>query len=577
MTFSPSSIDRLEFTTIARVFAHFSLFTQLISELADTVAACLLDLTDLSSGLNFEGPGANDIFTQQLMIERTPYVGPFRDLEKNLRQAVSSADPTAVTDCVRYSEVLTQEEGGLTNVTRILWSVIIEAPADLADLILSSLTTPFNFHFVDDINGRNCLHEASIAGTLRLVNLCIEKNVMVSKVDAYGRTPLHYAAMNGHSAICRRLVQLGVPFNDLDIDNYSPLVYAVLRGSVECVQVLLDCGDMPAQPTTPGGDLIPLSLASQSGHVDIVLLLLQRGAKCLPNSSGEYPMHLAAREGHASVCRILLLHDGWDTPDKYHEWTPLFHAARYGHDECVAILLEARCRVFLTDELEHLPVHYAAWYGHHKCLDLLLRAEARIPALAEATPIPDLSPMSDIARGERIDEMDIDMIPSLSLPPPIMPHRVYGHNYLDRSHLVQVSVGPTYRGQPSVVLHHRLISPAFRDEYLLKNAPLKLVITTRSLEVNSAPYSISLPQRDEKGVFVFQIPNLSALSLEFSVYPNFGTKTIGRAVALPSLFVDADNHQAFTIPIMDNRLHVVGEVQFITLHHITSFLLTEFR
>ncbi len=268
-------------------------------------------------------------------------------------------------------------------------------------------------------------------------------------------------------------------------------------------------------------------------------------------------MHLAAREGHAEVCKILLHHDGWDTPDKYHEWTPLFHGSRYGHEACVSILLEAGSRVFQTDELGHLPIHYAAWYGHHECLNRLLEASARIPAVAEIVAMPDVSPNSDQEGHTR--EFEIDMIPSLSLPPPIMPHRVYGHNYLDRSHLVQVTVGNTSRNQtPSVRLHHRLISPAFRDEYLLKTAPLKLVITTKSPDVNSAPYSLSLPQRDDKGVFIFQIPNLNSLCLEFSIYPNFGTKTIGRAVALPSLFTDIENNQSFTLPIMDNRLHVVG-------------------
>lgn len=153
------------------------------------------------------------------------------------------------------------------------------------------------------------------------------------------------------------------------------------------------------------------------------------------------------------------------------------------------------------------------------------------------------------------------MIPSLSLPPPIMPHRVYGHNYLDKSNLVQVTIGHS-RGSKKISgvrLHHRLISPAFEDEYLLASTPLKLVMTT-SPNVNSAPYSVSIPQRDEKGSFAFQISSLDNLSLEFSVYPNFGTKTIGRAVALPSLFVGIESNQPFTLPILDTRLHIVGEV-----------------
>ena len=535
----------------------------MIAELSDTVAACLLDLTDLSSGLKFEGSAASDIFIQQIMTERNIYTGPFHDLEKNLRKAIATSDETAIAELVRYSDALGQQNGGKTNVTRILWKAIIEAPSNFADLMLSFMGSPFDFAFIDDINGRTCLHEAAIAGALRLVEMCLEKGVQLHKVDVYGRSALHYACMNGHSSVCRRLIEATLPVGTLDMDNYSPLVYATLNGNVECVRVLLDEGKISVQSLTPVGDLSPLSLASQSGHVDIVLLLLQRGAKSIPNTNGEYPLHLAAREGHVDVCKLLVHYEGWDTPDKYHEWTPLFHAARHGHENIIQVLLEAHCRVNALDELGRLAVHYAVWYGHRNCADRLLQAAAHLPAGTDATRTIDCSPMSDV---EKRSDTDIDHIPSLSLPPPIMPHRVYGHNYLDRNYLVQVSIGhPSTRYRESlglksaVRLHRRLVNPISRDGYLLATTPLKLVMTT-SPDVNSAPYSISLPQRDEEGYFTFQLPTLDKLSLEFSVYPNFGTKTIGRAVALPSLFTGIQNGQPFILPILDNRLHVIGEV-----------------
>lgn len=490
----------------------------------------------------------SDILIQQLTVERAPSSGPFRDLEKNLRKAVANSDTTAISDCLRFSDVLSQEAGGKINVDRILWSVVIEAPPDFADLILSSLTSPFDFHFIDDINGRTCLHEAAISGAPRLVNMCLDKGVQTDKVDVYGRTALHYAAINGDVVICQRLIDANLPVNSLDVDNYSPLVYATLKGSVDCVKVLLGDG----QYINPAGsDLLPLSLSCQAGHVDVVLLLLDRGAKCLPNSNGEYPMHLAAREGHVDVCKLLLFRDGWDTPDKYHEWTPLFHATRYGRDPCVRILLEAGSRVNIADELGHKPMHYAGFYGHIGCLNYLLDAANRQPSMVGEGKIPGSSPASD----EGNTQMDIDLIPSLSLPPPIMPHVLYGHNYLDRTHLVQIYL----EGSSAVRLRHRLASPAFKDEYLLASSPLKLVISTGP-DVNAAPHTISLPERNERGVYFFQVPSPSSLSLEFSIYPSFGTKTIGRAVALSSLFAGIKNKQQFVLPILDNRLHTIGEV-----------------
>ncbi|KAI5894256.1 ankyrin, partial [Schizophyllum commune H4-8] len=202
-------------------------------------------------------------------------MGPFNDLESNLRRAVNSRDSTALADCVRYSETLASQPGGKPHVTRILWRVINEAPEDLADLVLSSLTSPFDFQFVDDINGRTCLHEAAKSGCDRLARMCIEHGVRVDKRDAYGRTALHYAALHGNSSTCKLLLEAQVPPDALDLDNYSPLVYATLCGSVECVKLLLDIGHVSVDPSSGAGDLIPLSLACRSGHIDVVTLLLE--------------------------------------------------------------------------------------------------------------------------------------------------------------------------------------------------------------------------------------------------------------------------------------------------------------
>lgn len=536
----------------------------------------------MSSGLKFEGSSAADMFSQQFNIERHAHMGPFYDLQSDLRRAIGNQDQSLIKDLVRYSDILAQEpNGGKANVTRILWKLIIEAPPDLADLILNSLTTPFDFNFVDDINGRTCLHEAAMSGTLRLVNLCLEKNLHRDKVDVYGRSPLHYAAMRGHPIVCRRLLEVKLPPNELDMDNCTPLVYATMNGSTDCVRVLLKEAPVEVGVLSPGVNLSPLSLASQAGHVDVVLLLLQHEAKSLPNSNGEYPIHLAAREGHVEVCRLLLQHSGWDVPDKYHEWTPLFHAARNGHKLCVDVLIGAGSRVNAIDELGYSPVHYAAWYGHHTCVACLLEASAALPPKIAAVTASNTSPLSDLEMSA--ESSDIDHIPSLSLPPPIMPHRTYGHNYLDRRFLVQVSLGfeaasdSRYMSSgPAVLLHSRLSNFTAQNHHLPASTPLKLVISAGS-DANSAPYSISLPRRDEKDVFVFQIPSLDMLSLTFSIYPNFGTKTIGRAVALPSLFVGIENNSQFVLPILDHRLHVMGEVRSMNLYFHSVSLIIRIR
>ncbi|TFY59123.1 hypothetical protein EVJ58_g5976 [Rhodofomes roseus] len=548
---------------------------QLISEMSDTVAACLLDLTDLSTGLSYEGSLADEkILSRELGIERTDRnvpLGPFLDLESSLRKAVADHDRDALRELVRYSDSLSQARGAHMHVTRVLWKAVIDAPLDLADLILASTSGPFDFMFVDDINGRTSLHEVAIVGVLRLVNICLEKGVQANKTDVYGRSALHYAAMYGHDVICKRLIEVGLPPDITDVDNCTPLVYATLRGFVGCVRVLLEDGKVSVRSSTPTADLIPLSLAARAGHIDVVKLLLGHGAPSVPNTNGEYPIHLAAQEGHAEIVQLLASHEGWDIPDKYNEWTPLFHAARYGRDACLRGLLDVGSRVDRFDESGNSALYYAAWYGHRPCVALLLETAAN--TTPGPTPITQKSPLTDTQRSTGT-ESDIDIIPSLYLPPPMMPYRVYGHNYLDKTSLIQVTIGHlTSRfgtEAPQTVSLRRPLAGSQYDERHLHSSPMLKLVMTATPAITSAPYSVPLPVRDQKIAFNFQVSSASTLSLEFSLYPNFGTRTIGRAVALPYFFQGIQNGHPFVLPILDPRLHVIGEVAF-EVNIITPF------
>ncbi|POW09451.1 hypothetical protein PSTT_06793 [Puccinia striiformis] len=343
------------------------------------------------------------------------------------------------------------------------------------DLIPSSR---LDFSFVDDISGRSCLHEAASAGRTRLIRQAIEHKVSVSTPDVYGRQPLHYAAMNGFARHARR---------------------------VDCVRILLDSG-ISLEPSRHAG-LLPLSLACQHGHEDIALLMLKHGSQVFANQEGMWPQHLAAREGHAALLRLLAdAGANMDERDTFSQWTPLFHAASEGHTECVEALLASDCDCQVLDE----------------------------------------------SRVELTDG-DVDLIPDLSLPPPIIPFRIYGHNYLDKKALVQL-----FLGHPNTARSARKAIQLYGQPELTS---LKLVFSNRS-DVSSVVHSTILPLDYERESFSFHTDSVDHFALEFELFPTFGTKIMGKAVGLPSNFEGPCNQKPCVLPLLDKYLKVIGEVAF---------------
>ncbi|KZW03860.1 ankyrin [Exidia glandulosa HHB12029] len=537
---------------------------QLIADMTDTVAACLLDVTNIpDTAVNF-----GVAHESQSPLDRQTHMIAYNELEDSFSKAIAARDEDAIRELLARAASLAVQATGRMQVTRILWRAIIVAPARLADIMLASNEVPFDFGFVDDINGRTCLHEAAIAGELRLVNICLSRGVQVDRADAYARTALHYAAIKGHAGICRALLAYSGPHSvidptSLDLDNYSPLLYACINGSSDCVSAMLDDPRVTVDAPAAAGDLMPLSLAAQYGYLEVVRILAHHNARGLPNTNGEYPIHLAARGGHADVCNFLVQTDACDRADKYNEWTPLFHAAENGHAACITVLLQAGCNPAAVDENGRTPIYYAAWNGHIECVSLLLACR-RDPAVPRPRGTNVQISPSGISPNQQDagSEPDFDIIPSLSLPPPIMPLRSYGHTYLLKSHLVVIALGHPYTGSGGEPLRLKPRLFAQEERHWQRTSPsLRLVISSKP-ENFTAPFEASLPIGREKGMFSFQATSLENLSLEFALYPSFGSRTLGKAVALPSLFTNMGEVTACVLPILDRRLHTIGEISF---------------
>lgn len=466
------------------------------------------------------------------------------DIELELMKAVSSGQGSLVREILdRIMQNPSPEDRG--RLTRVFWHACSEAPVDVTNMLIESNLV--NFEYVDDIIERSCLHVAAMNGRLDLLKTCTKHGAKVEATDAYGRTALHYATMNGFSDCVSFLLTRQTDIECRDHDGFSPLIYAIMNGHTPCVEILIHA-NANIEPRHEG-DHIPLSLACHFGHTDIALMLYNQGAKNLPNAESLYPLHLAARQGHAELCRVLSQNgQDIDTPDKYNNWTPLFWAANDGHVECVRILINAGCKVNAKDENGKTALYYAAWEGHMDCVQLLLDAGCEVEPVTEimSSSAAQSSPKDN---DEMMDlENELDVIPSLSLPPPIIPFRIYGHNYLDRKYQVQISLR-----QPPIRLYDNA-----------QISSLRLIISSKP-DTGMIPHSVILPLVDDRDVFNFQVDKLDDFLLEFDILATFGSKVLGRGVALPQSFSLVDfkipeGHR--TIPLLDGHLKVIGELSY---------------
>ncbi|KAF9917759.1 phosphate system positive regulatory protein pho81 [Linnemannia zychae] len=522
---------------------------------------------------------------QEILDRRLIAPSPFQNNSVSAETSVNNS-----TNANNTSTNNNNNQIGLENarevVSRVFWRCCSETSTSGSTIQQLVKTGLINFKFVDDISDRTCLHEAAMVGRLSLLKLGVENNVSSECTDVYGRRPLHYVSMYGHADCATYLLSMKASMEATDHDGFRPLIYSIMNGHTKCVEIFL--ANNVEIEASQEGDPIPLSLACHYGHEDIAMMLIDRGANVIAcNADGLEPLHITCREGHTRLAKTLTTRGArLDQEDKYMCWTPLFYAASEGHVECVKILLEAGCNVNVVDELGKTPIYYAASEGHADCVELLVEAGGKVEgktATNEDTAMETLAPLtgtnavasSNISIGDsalsasgalasppNMDDLDMDFIPSLSLPPPIIPFRIYGHNYLDKKYQINLTLGhPNYREYGSQEKPGTRHGPV----HLYGTAQissLKLIISSRP-DNGMIPHNVILPLGDEREVFGFQVDSLEHFTVEFDIFPTFGSKAIGRAVALPSTFSSLESSMGCgVLPLFDAHLKVVGELAF---------------
>lgn len=183
-----------------------------ISELSDQATTSLQELGAWSEGdnVNFDKQehivssqhllGTDEGDADSLLLE-TVIFGNLDNLRDLLQRLSTASDSDGNRDAILKERI-----------TRTFLGAINEGPEHSLQMLLD--TGLVDVQSEDDINERNCLHQATIYGNMFVLNIGLRNGVEVSRTDVYGRVPLHYACMHGRldmaSAVldCEQMIKL---------------------------------------------------------------------------------------------------------------------------------------------------------------------------------------------------------------------------------------------------------------------------------------------------------------------------------------------------------------------------------
>ncbi|XP_041671847.1 caskin-2-like isoform X2 [Cheilinus undulatus] len=207
------------------------------------------------------------------------------------------------------------------------------------------------------------------------------KRLNINYQDSDGFSALHHAALTGTTELLSLLLEAQATVDIKDINGMRPLHYAAWQGKADSVLLLLRAGAAVNSPSHDGQ--IPLHLSAQYGHYEVSEMLLQHQSNpCLTNKAKKTPLDLACEFGRLKVAQLLLSSnmvaallegEGGDDNMDGPSITPLHLAARNGHKDIIKLLLKAGIEINRTTKAG-TSLHEAALYGKTEVVRLLLDA-----------------------------------------------------------------------------------------------------------------------------------------------------------------------------------------------------------
>lgn len=483
--------------------------------------------------------------------------------------------------------------------------------------------TDFHYHDEEEqiFSKPNVIHEAASCAAHSRVFIVEdlyakepEFKCLLNSKDLMSRTPLHYASELGKTDMVHFLLSTGqVDLVDaLDNDSRTPLILAIINNHIEIVSLLISRGGAcvtlePSDQKQTSNPIDPVSSSRNAGFDPLIvacetnnpqaaeLILMKRlsanNIVCPIAEMG--PLHVVAQRGGDKILIDLLVNKGGIDPNSQSgssKWTPIFYAIISKHTETVIELLRLGADLNVSDKEGKSPLFYAIWESNISVLNALMTFSSGQISNKSRSPhvtwIDAPNSKNDLVKAQHdglhikptiapvsVDNGDISSIndlrdtfediPDFSLPPPVIPLRKYGHNFLEKKIFVKIKFKD---GNSSVSLNKE------NEAYL--NKPGRITVTSNESDI--MPRNVILPVRgnplggpsiedeidQDDGEVLFQVDSLDNFQLDFEVFPIYGTKLIAKTTTLPSLFSQklVNGVETAKLPLMDSKLSNVGHM-----------------
>lgn len=171
----------------------------------------------------------------------------------------------------------------------------------------------------------------------------------------------------------RSLQARGFDINSPSPSLTPPLVHALHLDHKRVALYLATQPELDLEATNEAGEN-GLMMAALRGHLDLVELLIKRGAQV--NKAGWAPLHYAATysgTNAVAIVRKLLEHHAFVDAESPNRSTPLMMAAQYGTETVVQLLLEEGAQPLQKNQQGLTAIDFARRAGREPMAQLIAR------------------------------------------------------------------------------------------------------------------------------------------------------------------------------------------------------------